>query len=104
MLLPMKPCQIFLDRLLNPVAAILISVTAILAFGEILPQAVCKRYVLAIGGYSSLAVRIIMLATFPISWPVAKLLDCLLGEETALFRRAELREFVAQSRRVSSAA
>jgi hypothetical protein len=31
---------IFLDRLLNPVAAILISVTAILLFGEIVPQAV----------------------------------------------------------------
>ena len=29
---------IFLDRLLNPVAAILISVSAILIFGEILPQ------------------------------------------------------------------
>jgi metal transporter CNNM len=85
---------IFLDRLLNPLAAILISVTAILAFGEILPQALCKRYGLEIGGYSSLAVRLILIITFPISWPVGKLLDWLLGEETVLFRRAELREFV----------
>ena len=40
----METLPIFLDRLLNPAAAIIISVTAILIFGEILPQAVCKRY------------------------------------------------------------
>ena len=85
---------ILLDRLLNPVAAILISVTAILIFGEILPQAVCKRYGLQIGAYLSWIVRIIMTLTFPISWPLGKCLDWLLGEETVLFRRAELRELV----------
>jgi CBS domain containing-hemolysin-like protein len=40
----MEALPIFLDRLLNPVAAVVISVTAILLFGEIIPQAVCKRY------------------------------------------------------------
>jgi metal transporter CNNM len=86
---------IFLDRLLNPLAAILISVTAILAFGEILPQATCKRYGLHIGAYCSWLVRLIMLISFPISWPVGKLLDWLLGSDTALFQRPELRAFVS---------
>jgi metal transporter CNNM len=41
----MEALPMFLDRLLNPVAAILMSVTAILLFGEIIPQAVCSRCV-----------------------------------------------------------
>jgi metal transporter CNNM len=39
----MEALPLFLDRLLNPVGAILLSVTAILLFGEIIPQAVCSR-------------------------------------------------------------
>ena len=86
---------IFLDRLLNPFAAILISVSAILLFGEIAPQAVCRRYSLHVGAYCSWLVRVVMIVTAPISWPLGKCLDWLLGEETVLFRRPELRELVA---------
>lgn len=39
----MEALPLFLDRLADPVSAILISVTAVLVFGEILPQAVCSR-------------------------------------------------------------
>lgn len=46
----METLPIFLDRLLNPVAAIIISVTAILVFGEILPQ-VRKLGVVRFGRY-----------------------------------------------------
>ena len=35
---------IFMDRITNPVAAVAISVTAVLFFGEIIPQALCTRY------------------------------------------------------------
>jgi metal transporter CNNM len=83
---------IFLDRLLNPVAAILISVSAILIFGEILPQAVCRKYSLQVGAYSSWPVRLVMIVTAPISWPLGKCLDWLLGYESALFRRAGKKE------------
>ncbi|KAL6775935.1 hypothetical protein ACKKBG_A19145 [Auxenochlorella protothecoides x Auxenochlorella symbiontica] len=90
----METLPIFLDRLLNPVAAIIISVTAILVFGEILPQAVCKRYGLQIGAYFSYLVRFLMLFTGLITWPIGKLLDWMLGEDSALFRRAELKALV----------
>jgi CBS domain containing-hemolysin-like protein len=40
---------IFLDRISSPVIAIVISVTAVLFFGEILPSAVCSKWGLAIG-------------------------------------------------------
>jgi CBS domain containing-hemolysin-like protein len=86
---------LFLARLLSPAAAIVISVTAILIIGEILPQAVCKRYGLEIGAHLSWLVRLIMLLTFPVSWSLGRLLDWALGEETVFFRRPELRALVA---------
>eukprot|EP00887_Chlorella_sp_A99_P002918 scaffold6.g2918.t1 len=82
------------QRLLNPVAAILISVTAILIFGEIIPQAVCKRYGLTIGAYLAWLVRLLMLITGIITWPIGKILDWMLGEESALYRRHELKAMV----------
>lgn len=90
----METLPIFLDRLLNPVAAILISVTAILIFGEIIPQAVCKRYGLTIGAYLAWLVRLLMLITGIITWPIGKILDWMLGEESALYRRHELKAMV----------
>ena len=41
----MEALPLFLDRLADPVTAIAISVSAVLVFGEILPQAVCSRCV-----------------------------------------------------------
>ncbi|PRW58116.1 DUF21 domain-containing protein [Chlorella sorokiniana] len=90
----MEALPIFLDRLLNPVAAVVISVTAILLFGEIIPQAVCKRYGLQVGAYLAWLVRALMIITGVITWPIGKLLDWTLGEESALFRRHELKAFV----------
>ena len=39
-----------------------------------------------VGAYLAWPVRILMIITAPISWPISKLLDWLLGEESALFR------------------
>ncbi|EFN57253.1 hypothetical protein CHLNCDRAFT_16812, partial [Chlorella variabilis] len=86
---------LFIDRLLNPLAALLISVTAILIFAEIAPQAVCKRYGLEIGAYCSWLVRGLRVLTAPVAWPLAKLLDLLLGEESVLFRRQELNALIS---------
>ena len=57
-------------------------------------QAVCKRYGLEIGAYCAWLVRALMVVTAPVSWPLGKLLDYLLGEESALFRRQELKALV----------
>jgi metal transporter CNNM len=82
----MEALPIFLDRLLNPILAIAISVTAILIFGEILPQAVCKRHGMAVGARLSWFVRVIIVLAFPVAWPIGKLLDHILGHESVLFR------------------
>lgn len=82
---------LFLDRISDPVTAIVVSVTAVLIFGEVVPQAICTRYGLAIGAHLSPLVIFLMFITLPISWPLSKLLDCILGtEHGTFFRRAEL--------------
>eukprot|EP00882_Tetradesmus_deserticola_P024368 GHRQ01026629.1.p1 GENE.GHRQ01026629.1~~GHRQ01026629.1.p1 ORF type:complete len:237 (+),score=110.85 GHRQ01026629.1:423-1133(+) len=91
----MEALPLFLDKLTQPVTAIIVSVTAVLIFGEVLPQALCSRYGLAIGYYCSWLVRGLMALTSPISWPVGRLLDWLLGStHTALYRRGQLKALV----------
>ncbi|KAL3521570.1 hypothetical protein ACH5RR_019719 [Cinchona calisaya] len=93
--LAMEALPVFLDALLPAWGAILISVTLILAFGEIIPQALCSRYGLSIGAKLSLLVRLLVIVVFPISYPISKLLDLLLGKgHSALLRRAELKTLV----------
>lgn len=86
---------IFLDKISDPVTAILVSVTAVLIFGEVIPQAVCTRFGLAIGATLAPFVYLLMGIFFIVAWPLSKLLDCLLGKDhSTFFRRAELKVLV----------
>ncbi|CAN8327309.1 unnamed protein product [Cochlearia groenlandica] len=91
----METLPIFLDGLVTAWGAILISVTLILLFGEIIPQSVCSRYGLAIGATVAPFVHVLVFVCLPVAWPISKLLDFLLGHRrAALFRRAELKTLV----------
>ncbi|KAK4746259.1 hypothetical protein SAY87_012571 [Trapa incisa] len=93
--LAMEALPIFLDKLVPPWAAILVSVTLILMFGEILPQAVCTRYGLKVGAMMAPFVRVLLVLFFPVTYPISKVLDWMLGRGHAvLLRRAELKTFV----------
>ncbi|XP_008805567.1 DUF21 domain-containing protein At2g14520 isoform X1 [Phoenix dactylifera] len=93
--LAMEALPIFLDSLVPAWGAILISVTLILAFGEIIPQAVCSRYGLSVGAKLAGVVRVLLVVFFPVSYPISKLLDWILGKgHFALMRRAELKTLV----------
>jgi hypothetical protein len=83
-----------LDRLLNAIGALLLSTTAIVVFGEIVPQAVCSRFGMSIGGRSAPVVRALMWFTAPLSWPMGKVLDYVLGSDSSLFARGQLRALV----------
>ncbi|XVE94714.1 hypothetical protein REPUB_Repub02eG0032600 [Reevesia pubescens] len=91
----MEALPIFLDKIVPPWAAILISVTLILMFGEILPQAICTHYGLKVGAALAPFVRVLLCLFFPLSYPISKVLDWVLGKGHAvLLRRAELKTFV----------
>ncbi|XP_057793985.1 DUF21 domain-containing protein At1g47330-like isoform X2 [Salvia miltiorrhiza] len=93
--LAMESLPIFLDKLVPPWAAILVSVTLILMFGEILPQAICTRYGLTVGATVAPFVHLLLWVFFPIAYPISKILDWMLGKgHAALLRRAELKTFV----------
>jgi len=87
---------IFLDSAIGGgIAAVVISTTMIVIFGEIIPQAVCARYGLAIGARCAPFVLILMYCLAPVAWPIAKLLDRLLGvSETHTYKKAELKSFL----------
>ncbi|KAG0599687.1 hypothetical protein M758_12G171400 [Ceratodon purpureus] len=63
---------------------------------QIILQAVCSQHGLAIGAAMAPAVRVLVIVFLPVTYPISKLLDYILGPgEAALFRRAELKTLVA---------
>ncbi|KAI3993258.1 hypothetical protein MKX01_010001 [Papaver californicum] len=91
----MEALPIFLDKMFNPIVAIVLSVTFVLFFGEVIPQAICTRYGLAVGANLVWLVRILKIICTPIAYPIAKVLDCVLGHNDALFPRAQLKALVS---------
>ncbi|ALC39157.1 uex, partial [Drosophila busckii] len=86
---------ILLDGLTSGLFAVIFSTLAIVLFGEITPQAVCSRHGLAIGAKTILITKTVMAITAPLSYPVSRILDYLLGEEIGnVFNRERLKELV----------
>ncbi|KAL0318085.1 UNVERIFIED_CONTAM: DUF21 domain-containing protein [Sesamum angustifolium] len=87
---------LFLDRTLPFWSAILVSVIFVVAFVEVIPQAVCSKHGLSLGAKFTLFVRFLLFILAPVAYPVSKqLLDWLLGKNhSAIFRRAELKALV----------
>ncbi|RKP23355.1 hypothetical protein SYNPS1DRAFT_18737, partial [Syncephalis pseudoplumigaleata] len=78
------------------VVTILVSTAAVFVFSEVLPQAICARHGLRVGAIFAWPVRILIYLLFVIVWPIAKVLDWMLGKDEGLiYRRAELKELVA---------
>uniref|UniRef100_A0A3B3U8K4 Metal transporter n=1 Tax=Poecilia latipinna TaxID=48699 RepID=A0A3B3U8K4_9TELE len=73
---------ILLDDLIGSgLGAVVASTIGIVIFGEIVPQALCSRHGLAVGANTIMVTKFFMLITFPLSFPISKLLDYLLGQE-----------------------
>ncbi|KAK3902682.1 hypothetical protein C8A05DRAFT_15292 [Staphylotrichum tortipilum] len=87
---------VVLDRCLGGgVAAVVGATFLIVIFGEVLPQSVCVRYGLQIGGYMSGPVLAMMYLLAPLAWPTAKLLDWLLGEDHGtVYKKSGLKTLV----------
>ena len=86
---------ILLDGLTSGLVAVICSTIAIVIFGEITPQAICSRHGLAVGAKTIFVTKMVMIITAPLSWPVSKLLDKILGEEIGnVYNRERLKELV----------
>jgi CBS domain containing-hemolysin-like protein len=76
--------------------AVIVSTFLVVVFGEIIPNAICNVYGLAIGAFFAPFIRVCMFLMWPVAYPIAKLLDCLLGhKEGVVYRRAELKTLIA---------
>ncbi|KAJ7103972.1 hypothetical protein B0H15DRAFT_873317 [Mycena belliarum] len=86
---------IFLDSAIGGgFAAVALSTTAIVIFG-IIPQALSVRYGLAIGAFCTPFVLALMYLFAPIAYPIARLLDWVLGADKGhTYKKAELKSFL----------
>ncbi|XP_063167887.1 metal transporter CNNM4-like [Candoia aspera] len=87
---------ILFDQIIGAsLGTIVVSTFGIVLFGEIIPQAICSRHGLAIGANTIFITRLIMLVTFPVSYPISQILDYLLGKEMGtIYNREKLMEML----------
>eukprot|EP00854_Cymbomonas_tetramitiformis_P008107 gene8107-9633_t len=59
--LAMEALPLFLDKVVGPLTAIALSVSLVLVFGEVVPQAVCSKYGLKVGALAAPFVQLLAL-------------------------------------------
>lgn len=93
---------IFLDRLVSAQMAVLLSVTCVLVFGEILPSAIMTGPAqLRIAAMLAPLVGALMWLTAPLSIPIAWVLDTVIGDHDGVtrFKRNEFKAIVKMQAR-----
>ena len=66
--------------ILPDLQVIIVSTSGIVIFGEILPMAICtSKHKINIAACLSPLVFLLMILTCPISWPIGKILDYIVG-------------------------
>jgi len=89
--------SIFLGSIASGFMAGLIATGLIVIFGEIAPQAIFSRFALSLGAKTAWLVRIFIIVLYPISWPIAWVLNKTLGEEMAtIYSKQELMKIVEE--------
>ena len=86
---------LFLGSIASGVMAGIIATSLIVIFGEILPQAIFSRKALILGAKAAWVVRVFIFIFYPISAPLAWLLDKMLGEELpTIWSKKEIKEII----------
>lgn len=88
---------IFLGDIASGVVAGIVATGLIVIFGEIIPQATFSRYALKVGAKTAWLVKIFIYILFPVCWPIAWILDKVLGEEmTTIYSKKELMKIIEE--------
>ncbi len=86
---------ILLGDLSSGLLAVIGSTAGIVIFGEIVPQSICSRHGLAVGARTVWLTYFFMIATFPIAFPISKILDYILVKEIGnVYDRGRLLELI----------
>lgn len=89
--------SIYLGTIASGIVAGIVATALIFVFGEIIPQAVISRYALWFGSRLAPLMKVIIFIFLPITYPIAFLLDKLLGEEVStLYSKHELMQIVSE--------
>lgn len=89
--------SVFLGSIASGVVASIMATSLIFLFGEIIPQASISRHALYVGSRLAPIVRILIFVFYPITYPIARFLDYVLGEEMpTLYSRHELMAIVSE--------
>lgn len=88
---------VFLSRFLNESGAIVLSTTLVLLIGELIPSAIFSGpKTISIMAFCAPLIYVTIFISFPVAYPLSKILDWLIGGERAQksYRRSELKEFL----------
>ncbi|KAG0708522.1 hypothetical protein DFH29DRAFT_1075467 [Suillus ampliporus] len=78
------------------VQSVVVSTVLIVIFSEIIPQSLCTRHGLYFGAQMAGFTRVLIYLLGVVAWPVAKLLELVLGPHHGImYRRGELKELIA---------
>lgn len=89
--------SVFLSSIASGVVAAFAATTLIFLFGEIIPQAVLSRKAMKVGSACAPLVKALMFITAPITYPIAYILDRMLGAEMpGIYSRHEIMEIVSE--------
>lgn len=89
--------SIYLGSIASGLVAGIIATGLIFMFGEIIPQAVISRHALWFGSRLAPFIKVIVFVLSPITYPIALMLDKLLGEEVPnLYSKHELMQIVSE--------
>lgn len=89
--------SVYLSSFASGIVAATAATVLIFVFGEIIPQAVLSRHAKRVGALCAPLVRILMLITSPITYPIARTLDKLLGDEMpSMYSKNEIMELVSE--------
>lgn len=86
---------LLLGTIADGTIAVVGSTAGIVVFGEIVPQSVCSRHGLMIGAKTTFITWFFLIITFPIAFPISRVLDWALGQEVGtVYQKEQLMDLV----------